>query len=53
MVSMVKFGNCFAEFMIPIALLEELGGLDFITTIGVTNMRRCSGKANKLGYIVL
>ena len=44
---MVKFGKCFAEFMIPIALLKELGGLGFLATIEVTNMRR-SGKANTL-----
>ena len=49
--STVKFGKCFAEFMIPIALHKELGGLGFAMTIEVTNMRMCCGKANKLKYI--
>ena len=39
----VKFGKYFAEFMIPIALLKELGGKEFSTTMEVTNMRRCCG----------
>ena len=34
----IKFGKCFAEFMI------------FVTIIEVTNMQKCSGKANKLRY---
>ena len=47
----IKFGKCFAEFMIPIALLKKFGSLEFVTIIEVSNMRRCSGKANKLRYI--
>ena len=46
-----KFGKCFAEFMIPIALLEKFGSEEFVTIIEVSNMRRYSGKANKLRYI--
>ena len=47
----IKFGNCFAEFMIPIALLKKFGSKEFVTIIEVNNMRRCSGEANKLRYI--
>ena len=36
------------EFMIPIALLKKFGSYEFVTIIEVSNMRRCSGKANKL-----
>ena len=48
---MTKFGRDFAEFMIPIALLKEFGSLEFVTIIEVSNIRRCSGKANKLRYV--
>ena len=44
----IKFGKCFAEFMIPKALLKKFGSLEFVKIIDVSNMRRCSGKANKL-----
>ena len=44
----IKFGKYFAEFMIPIALLKKFGSLEFVATIEVSNMRRCSGEANKL-----
>ena len=37
--------------MIPKALLKKYGSQDFNTIIEVSNMRRCSGKANKSGYI--
>ena len=47
----IKFGKCFAEFMIPIALLKKFGSYKFVTIIKVSNMQRCSGKANKLRYI--
>ena len=47
----IKFGKCFAEFMIPIALLKKFGNSEFVTIIEVRNIRRCSGKANKLRYI--
>ena len=46
----IKFGECFAEFMIPIALLKKFGSKEFVTSIEVSNMRRCYGKANKLRY---
>ena len=42
----IKFGKCFAEFMITIALLKKFGSLEFVTIIEVSKMRRCSGKAN-------
>ena len=47
----IKFGNCFAEFIIPIALLKKFGSEEFVTIIEVSNMRICSGKAKKLRYI--
>ena len=50
-VATIKFGKCFAEFMIPIALLKEFGSKEFVTIIEVSNMRRCSGEPNKLRYI--
>ena len=46
----IKFGKCFAELMIPIALHKEFGRQELVTIIEVSNMRRCSGKANKLRY---
>ena len=48
----VKFGKCFAEFVIPIALLKEFGSQEFVMIVEVSNMRECSGKANKLSYII-
>ena len=48
-VLMIKFGKCFAELMIPIALGN--GSKEFVTIIEVIYMRGCSGKANKLIYI--
>ena len=47
----IKSGKCAAEFMISIALLKKFGSKEFVTIIEVSNMRRCSGKANKLRYI--
>ena len=47
----IKFGKRFAELMIPIALLKKFGSKECITIIEVSNMRRWSGKANKLRYI--
>ena len=41
---MIKFG-------IPIALLKEFGSEKCVSFIEVSNMRKCSGKANKLRYI--
>ena len=40
-----------AEFMIQIALLKGLGGLECVTIIEVINMRSHSSKANVLRYI--
>ena len=37
-VSMVKFGKCFAKFMIPIALLKKFGSQKPVTIIEVINM---------------
>ena len=36
----IKFGKCFAEFMIPIALLKKFGSLELVTIIEVNNMHR-------------
>ena len=47
----IIFGKCFAEFMILIALLKKFGNLECATIIEVSNMRRCTGKANNLRYI--
>ena len=47
----INFGKRFAEFMIPIALLKKFVSQEFVTIIEVSNMRICSGKANKLIYI--
>ena len=44
----IKFGKCFAEFMIPIPFLKEFDSVEFVTIIEVSYMRRCAGKANKL-----
>ena len=49
-VSSVKFGKCFAEFMILIALLLGLDGYEFITNVEVRKMRYYS-KANAVIYI--
>ena len=47
----VKYGKCFAEFMIPMALLKGLGSLEFGSIIEVINMGGCASKANVLRYI--
>ena len=47
----IKFGKGFAVFMILIALLKEFGSYVFVMIIEDNNMRRCSGKANKLRYL--
>ena len=46
-VLMIKFCKCFADFMIPIALLKAFGSKDFVTIIEISNMSRCS--ALKIG----
>ena len=47
----IKFGKCCVELMTPIALLKKFGSSEFVTIIEVSNMRRCSGKANKFRYM--
>ena len=47
----IVFGKCFAEFIIPIALLKEFGQF-FSPIIEVISIRRCSGKANKFRDII-
>ena len=32
-------------------MIKELGDKDFVTTIEVANLRKCSGKANKFRFI--
>ena len=44
--STVKFGKCFAKFMIPMALSLGAWRLNIVTTIEITSKRRCSGKEN-------
>ena len=36
--------------MIPITLLKKLGSKEFVTIIEDSNMRRCSGKVNKVTF---
>ena len=50
-VSTIEFGKRFANFMIPIALLKKFGSKEFVTIFEVSNIRRCTGKANKFKYI--
>ena len=45
-----KIGKCFAEIMIPIALLKKLGSKEFVKIIEDSNMRKCSGKVNKVTF---
>ena len=35
----IKFGKCFAEFMIPIALLKKFGSEEFVMIIEVSNKK--------------
>ena len=49
--SAIKFGESLSKFMIPIALLEKLGSLTFITGIEISHMTRHSSKPNKLRNI--
>ena len=37
--------------MITIALPKELGSNDFVTTVEITYVRRCSSETNKLRYV--
>ena len=47
----IKFGKCFAEFIIPIALLKKFDSQTFFMIFEVSNMKKGCGKANKLRYI--
>ena len=40
----IKFGKCFAEFMISIAVLKKFGSYEFVTIIEVSNMRDALAK---------
>ena len=41
-VSSIKFRKSFAKFMIPIACFKKFLGLQFIASVEVSNMARCS-----------
>ena len=47
-VSSIKFRKGFAKFMIPIALFKKFLSLQFITSVEVSNIARCSSKTNEL-----
>ena len=41
-VSSIKFRKCFAKFMIPIALFKKFLSKQFIASVEVSNIARCS-----------
>ena len=47
-VTSIKFRQGFAKFIIPIALLKKFLSIQFIASVEVSNMARCSSKTNKL-----
>ena len=47
-VSSIKFRKGFAKFMIPIALLKKFLSSQFIASVEVSNIARCSSKMNEL-----
>ena len=47
-VSSIKFRKGFAKFMIPIALFEKFLSSQFIASVEVSNIARCSNKTNEL-----
>ena len=47
-VSSIKYWKGFAKFMIPIALIKKFLSLQFIASVEVSNMARCSSKTNEL-----
>ena len=47
-VASIKFRKGFAKFMIPITLLEKFLSEQFIASVEVSNMARCSSKTNEL-----
>ena len=50
-VSPINFRKGFVKFMIPIALLKEFLSLQFISSVEISNIARCSSKTNELGDI--
>ena len=44
----MKFRKGFAKFMIPIALFKKFMSQQFIVSVEVSNMARCSSKTNEL-----
>ena len=44
----IKFRKCFAKFMIPIAVLKKFLSQQFIASVEVSNIARCSSKTNQL-----
>ena len=44
----IKFRKGFAKFMIPIALFKKFLSYQFISSVEVSNMARCSSKTNEL-----
>ena len=46
--SYIKFKKGFAKFMIPIALFKKFLSKQFIASVEVSNMARCSSKTNEL-----
>ena len=50
-VSSIKFRKCFAKFMILIALFKKLLSSQFIASVEVYNIARCSSKTNELRNI--
>ena len=47
-VSSMKFRKGFAKFMIPIALFKKFLCKQFIASVEVSNIARCSSKTNEL-----
>ena len=47
-VSSIKFRKGLAKFMIPIALFEKFLSQQFIASVEVSNITRCSSKRNEL-----
>ena len=49
----MKFRNGFAKFMIPIALFKKFLSYQFIVSVEVSNIARCSSKTNELRDIII
>ena len=50
-VSVLKFRKCFAKFMTLIALLEKILSKQFIASVEIGNMARCSSQSDELRNI--